>query len=381
MYDVIVAGGGPAGSTAARECAARGLDVLLLDRADFPRDKPCGGAVSLRAARLLPFDLTPVVERVVYEVRLSRGGPKRVFCGRSSEPLALLTRRSRLDAFLVERACAAGATWRPGTALREVECTPGRVVVRAGAACFEARTLVAADGANGPTARLAGLAGGRRLAVAYEGNLAPPGGLPARWEACFGFDAGVLPGGYGWIFPKGDHLNLGLGGWQPLAPLLRDRLEDLACAYGFDPAALVERRGFHLPFRTPEAPLAAGNVLLVGDAAGLVDPFNGEGIYGAFRSGRAAAEAIGAYLGGAAPDLGGYAATLERGLLPELRIAAQLYALFQFNPPLALAALRHAPGGWGLLFRLMRGEETYAGLWRKLGPFGRILDRAARFIG
>ncbi|MGH2403358.1 MAG: FAD-dependent oxidoreductase, partial [bacterium] len=73
-YDVIVVGAGPAGSTAARECAARGLRVLLLDRASFPRDKPCGGGVNVRAARLLPFDLGPVVERVATGVRFSLRG-------------------------------------------------------------------------------------------------------------------------------------------------------------------------------------------------------------------------------------------------------------------------------------------------------------------
>ena len=65
-YDVIVAGAGPGGSTAARECASRGLSVLMLDKSDFPRDKPCGGGVSIRAAGELPFDVTPVVERVIY---------------------------------------------------------------------------------------------------------------------------------------------------------------------------------------------------------------------------------------------------------------------------------------------------------------------------
>jgi flavin-dependent dehydrogenase len=107
-YDVIVVGAGPAGSTAARECAAAGLSTLLLDKAAFPRDKPCGGGVNLRTARLLPFDLTPVTERVAMGIVFSlRGAP--AFMRTSTHPLTYLTERRRLDAFLVEQAIAARA--------------------------------------------------------------------------------------------------------------------------------------------------------------------------------------------------------------------------------------------------------------------------------
>src|SRR5215212_8565082 len=92
-YDVIVVGAGPGGGTAARECAERGLSTLLLDKASFPRDKPCGGGVNIRAARLLPFDLAPVTERVIYGARFSlRQRP--AFDRFSPEPLTCLTQRS-----------------------------------------------------------------------------------------------------------------------------------------------------------------------------------------------------------------------------------------------------------------------------------------------
>src|SRR5579884_1979732 len=102
-YDVVVVGAGPAGSTAARECAQRGLSVLLLDRAEFPRDKPCGGGVNVRTARLLPFDIAPVTERTIFGLRVSvKGGG--AFDRLSEEPLSYLTQRRRLDAFLMEKA-------------------------------------------------------------------------------------------------------------------------------------------------------------------------------------------------------------------------------------------------------------------------------------
>ena len=372
-YDVIVVGAGPAGSAAARESAARGLSVLLLDKAAFPRDKPCGGGVNLRAARLLPFDLAPVTERVIYGARFSlRQRP--AFDRFSAEPLTYLTQRSRFDAYLVERAVAAGATLRERAPVREIERHASRVVVRAGAESFEGRALVGADGANGRTARLAGLEVNRHLLVGLEGNITPAGGIPPRWRDALGLDVGGIPGGYGWLFPKGDHLNIGVGGWHHVGPSLRGRLERLTRYYGFDPADLRGLRGHHLPTRRRGAALADGNVALVGDAAGLLDPFTGEGIYAAIWSGRAAAGHLAAYLDGRAADLTGYGREVARELLPDLGASQRYCDIFSLSPRIFATVVRHAPGAWGLLCRLIRGEETYAGFKRKLGPLSPAVD-------
>src|SRR3990170_6819873 len=122
-YDATVAGAGPAGSTAARILAREGASVLLLDRARFPHDKPCGGGVTLRAAACQEIDLGPVVERVVTGARFSlRLGE--TFDRRSGGPLTYMTQRRRLDAFLVEAAVAAGATFQDGEPVRAVEISP-----------------------------------------------------------------------------------------------------------------------------------------------------------------------------------------------------------------------------------------------------------------
>jgi geranylgeranyl reductase family protein len=201
IYDLIVVGGGPAGSTTAREAASAGARVLLLDRAAFPREKPCGGGVNLRAAALLPFDLSPVVERTVTGVRFSlrtRGD----FTRRYPRPLTYMTQRSRLDAFLVERAVEAGADLRERTAARAVEVDAGGVTIRAGRDTVRGRVLIGADGANGVVARASGLAGARDLAVAFEGNVRFDGGIPPQWQDTAALDLGLIPGGYGWLFPR-----------------------------------------------------------------------------------------------------------------------------------------------------------------------------------
>src|SRR5438067_1531688 len=112
-FDAIVVGAGPAGSTTAYRLARAGARVCLVDRARFPRDKPCGGGLTLRAVKELPFSVAPVVEDTVDRLELGLGYRRR-FTRRSAEPLVLMTQRRRLDAFLVERAVEAGAEFRDG---------------------------------------------------------------------------------------------------------------------------------------------------------------------------------------------------------------------------------------------------------------------------
>jgi geranylgeranyl reductase family protein len=370
MYDVIVAGAGPAGSTAARECASLGLSVLLLDRAVFPRDKPCGGGVNVRAARLLPFDLGPVVERtasgVRFSIKLSRSFDRSYHAS-----LTYMTQRSRLDTFLVERAVGAGAVLRERAPVQGVERHDadgggGRVVVKAGDETFEARALVAADGANGSTARLAGIAPNRRMGIALEANVT--GGATAEaWRSMIGLDLGSTPGGYGWLFPRGDHVNIGVGGWLHTAPGLRARLERVARFYGLDPAAMWNVRGHHLPVRRAGATLVSGNVILVGDAAGLLDPLTGEGIHAAFWSGTAAARHLAAFLGGQIPDLQPYAREVEATLGTDLAVAAWLHRVIDRFPAAFITLVERRATAWHLICEILRGDETYAGYARRHG--------------
>ena len=119
VYEVVVAGAGPSGSMAARLLAERGAKVLLLDKQRFPRDKPCGGGVTLRAASIQEVDLSPVIERTIYGARFSlRLGE--AFDRRFDAPLTYMTQRSRLDHYLVERAQESGAEFRDGQRVRHV---------------------------------------------------------------------------------------------------------------------------------------------------------------------------------------------------------------------------------------------------------------------
>jgi geranylgeranyl reductase family protein len=350
QFDAIVVGAGPAGSTAAYRLARKGARVLLLDKARFPRDKPCGGGISARAIRELPFDPHPVVEHVVDRMELSFCGGRPFVRGRRS-PLAYMTQRRLLDHFLVEQAVDAGTYFRDGAAVTEVSEHGARVDGR----WIGSKLLIAADGANGATARSLDLADTRVYGVALEGNLPHSLVDPGRWQSTIVIELGTIPGGYCWIFPKGDHVNVGVGGWENTAPKLRKHLREFCERRGFDYSKLQALRGYRLPARHPGAALARGRALLIGDAAGLVDPLWGDGIYAAFVSSRLASVAALDLLAGRVTDFKPYARSVvsELGLMFAFAWDAKV-ALDRF-PRLALAALISTPG-WSMVENMLRGE-------------------------
>jgi geranylgeranyl reductase family protein len=375
-YDAIVVGAGPAGSTAARKLALGGARVLLLDKAPFPRDKPCGGGVTFRADQANDLDLAPVTEREIRGVRVS-AAMKRRFDRTSPNLLARMTQRSRLDAYLAEQAAAAGADFRDGHGAREIDVSATRAVVRANGDVYEARVLVGADGVNGAASRALGLAPAGEHAVALEANYPLDDALGREWERFIALDLGGIPGGYGWVFPKGDHLNVGVGGWTSVGPTLRARLSEYCRFYGFDESRLFGHRGYRLPLRDDNQPVVRGAAMLAGDAAALVDPLSGEGIWAAFVSGRlAAAEAL-RYLGEEVGDLRGYQRALDASMRDEILASRRLMAVFQRLPAFSVLMLKYNNLFWRYLTEIIRGDITYPDLPSKLGPIQHLLYRYA----
>jgi geranylgeranyl reductase family protein len=370
-FDVLVVGAGPAGSATAIHLARAGATVLLVDKARFPRDKPCGGGLTGRALRHLPCAVDPVVEHLVDRmvVRVAYG-PK--LGRRSDAPLIEMTQRRRLDLHLAECAAAAGADFRDGVAVGAIELDDEGVTARVAKTGVRASFLVGADGANGVVAKAAGLGDGIVRGVALEGNVRWSNLAREPYDGTAWVELGVVPGGYGWVFPKGDHANLGVGGWMTEGPNLRGHLDRLARAHEVDPSALESVRGHRLPMRELGAPAASGRVLLVGDAAGLVDPLSGDGMYEAFVSATLAASAI---LQGRP---GAYEATLSEALDPHAAASWKAKRVADRYPGACLWALR-APGVFGTVSGLLRGDLAHPGEARGLArPPLRALARLAR---
>ena len=352
-YDVAIVGGGPAGSVAAFRLARAGKRVLLVDRATFPRDKPCGGGVTLRAARLIPFSIDSVVEDLVTRVEIGLGY-KRAFHRALREPLVYMTQRRRLDHFLLEQAAAAGAEVRQGTTVDARD--------------LEAPVVIGADGCNGSSAKQLGLGGGIVYGVALEANFPHD----ARFAGAMTLQMATLPGGYGWIFPKGDHVNVGVGGDEAAGPQLRACLRRMCEAYGIDPDAATDTRGYRLPMRTGATVLANDRAALIGDAAGVLDPFTGDGMYEAFVSAELVTEAV------LAGDLAGYPAAIERRIGPLTRAGWGAKAAFT-RFPRTTYALGRLPVTWRAIEKVLRGDLSHPGAARGLERGAvRLIDAVAK---
>jgi geranylgeranyl reductase family protein len=357
-FDAIVVGAGPAGSTAAFRLSRAGARVLLVDRERFPRDKPCGGGLTYRAVRQLPVPVDAVVEDTVTRCRLGlRYG--RSFERATGEPLILMTQRRRLDAHLAEQAVAAGADFRDGTRATALELEGGGGVVRFDGSAASAPVVIGADGVNGLAARALGLMGRRSHAVALEGNIAR---VHAREDlsGCALVELGAVPGGYAWVFPKGDHVNVGVGGWESEGPRLREHLERACVGYGLPAARLESVRGYRLPMRARGDRVSSGPALLVGDAAGLVDPLSGDGMYEALVSARLAAETALELLDGGATDLDGYAPKLESELGRALAASWKAKLALERFPRLVYGVAR-LPPVWNVVAGFLRGDLAHPG--------------------
>ena len=354
-FDAIVVGAGPAGSTAAYRLSGAGARVLLLDRERFPRDKPCGGGLTYRAVRQLPVRVDAVVEDVVdrfelgfrYGSRFERGG---------EGPLVLMTQRRRLDAHLAEQAAEAGADFRDGVRATALELGETEATVRFDGTSAVAPVVIGADGVNGLTARALELGVRRRYGVALEGNVSYAHAREERWRGRAVVELGAVPGGYAWVFPKGDHVNVGVGGWESEGPRLREHLDRACAEYGLPADRLQSVRGYRLPMRSAGDRARQGRALLVGDAAGLVDPLSGDGIYEALVSARLAAESALELLEGLGGDA--YEARLEAALGRTLAASWKAKLALERFPRLVFDVAR-LPIVWGFTAAFLRGELAH----------------------
>jgi flavin-dependent dehydrogenase len=289
-----------------------------------------------------------VVEHVVHTL-VVRAGYRRKVARTSADPLVAMTQRRRLDLHLAEQAAAQGVDFRDGVAVAGLVLGDDSVSARVGESRVVASFVVGADGANGLVARIARLGDGIVRGVALEGNVPWDAFGGARHDGTAWVELGVVPGGYGWVFPKGDHANLGVGGWLVEGPRLRSHLERLARVHGADPAALVGVRGHRLPMRLPGTAAGRGNVLLVGDAAGLIDPLSGDGMYEAFVSAELAADSI------ARARPAEYEPALAAALDHHAAASWKAKRAAERFPGACVWALR-APGVFGAVAGLLRGE-------------------------
>jgi flavin-dependent dehydrogenase len=238
---------------------------------------------------------------------------------------------------------------------------------------YRCNVLVGADGAGSTAARDVGLANGCENGIGVETTVAMEAHHAWKWDGLFLLDYGGISGGYGWIFPKKTCLSVGAGGPSGSARTLKPYLNSLLNASGFD-ASRQRIQGHFMPVRRNGTPLTTRRALLVGDAAGMIDPVTGEGLYFGLKSSLLACKPIRRLLEGKAADLSEYETAVDRELMPEINIARSLQKITTVNPRLLFRLLKENDRCWNAYCRVLRGEKTYSEIKQALGPFARVFD-------
>jgi geranylgeranyl reductase family protein len=360
VHDVIVVGTGPAGAVLAYLLAKRGLDVLILERAKLPRYKSCGGGVTWKAIQNLPFDVNAVLETKAVGGVVTFAG-QQLLKVELGWPVAWLVMRDRFDHYLVQQALQVGARLVEGISVTKVEDRGNHVVVTTSKGEFQAQFVAGADGVNSIVARSVGLMPHREVGVAVEAELAVPAASLEAQGAYATFDFGALPGGYGWIFPKRDHLSVGVFKAIPgKAVGLKRALEKFIASETvlLDPT-ILHIQGHQIPLGGRTRILHKGRVLLVGDAANLADPWMGEGISYAVVSARLAAEQMYYALENKQIDLSGYTELINASITPQL-LSARLFARVVYSlPEMCSDLLSRSPFMQRMVFDVIRGDRTF----------------------
>lgn len=297
MSDLVVVGSGPAGAWCALEAAKLGLDVTLLDKSMFPRDKPCGGGLSTATCGIVGDIPEDVKDRAIHGVRWWHEGADVPLTHRTEAPMGQFILRRKFDDWLRKRAIEAGAHFVVDR-VETVNELNGHVVACSMNNTYSARCIVGADGVNSQVARTSGLRTpykGEEVGIAIEEEI-PVKDLERFEDVGHIFTLkvnGRQVSGYGWAFPKKELINVGIGLIESDARMFhaaRDKFAKMLEGHGIK-TDLLKPKAWRIPACIKRRPVTKGQVLLVGDAAGSADAFSGEGIRLALEGGHLAARA------------------------------------------------------------------------------------------
>jgi len=286
MFDVAIIGAGPAGTAAAFDLLAKGLKVLVLDKYEFPRKKACAGGVTPKAYNLFKYDISSVIKRECRTVRISSSNKKPFFI-RDENTLCYMTNREDLDLFSLNKVIEKGADFKVVKTIQSINETHSFVEINTLGQTFKASYLIGADGANSRVRQLVSKIVFYKKQFAIEADLKID--RPDNYQ--MEFDFSKLKNSYYWIFPKDDHVNIGIYSVDSNVRLHRKQLFEYA-GERFYSNKLEAIKGYPICTGGFNYRLNLKRIFLVGDAAGLSEGLLGEGIFFALKSGQMAAHAI-----------------------------------------------------------------------------------------
>ena len=326
-FDVAIIGSGPSGASAAFKLAENGISTVIIEKETLPRYKTCGGGFVYRGRRKMPFDVSSVVDREFHKIDIYFNKAGLHLSSEREEPIISMIMRDEFDNLIVEKSKALGVTLLEDHILKDITFG-AQTILHTSQGDIEAKFVIAADGALSRTAKMAGWEETRHLipALEYEVEVSPEDFERLAKEVRFDFDA--VPLGYGWSFPKKNHLSIGVASARRTKIDLKKCYRDYLTTLGITEVVNEAFHGFQIPVSPRTDGFVRKNVFLVGDAAGFADPVTAEGISNAILTGVMAAEAI------VESQLDNEKATeiyntkLEKVILPELKTGLYLSKLF-----------------------------------------------------
>jgi len=365
-YDVIIIGAGPSGTSAAITLGKKGVKVLLLESKTFPREKPCGGFISQKTLDLMEISVHSfLTENVIRSLRLYNSRYEWINTNHR-ELLGITVLRSSFDQYLAEEARRLGADLRTGERVYHVMQTDDKVEVVTEKGRYEGRYAVAADGVFSSIARILGIqARFLNLKTGFTLSQVIRGVSPKEPDMIELYCIPFL-GGFGWCFPLQEGYNLGVGssyfGKKALFSYFEGFARELGKRKGFD-AQSIYPKGSFIPAGGFARSLGKKRILLVGDAAGAVDPFSGEGIHNAVLTARWAAESI--YKGLCDEKIEAlqlYKRQYDAYLLPDLRYSLALTILSWRKNNFQFSILQRNPSLIDWLTYIMKNQNCYSKL-------------------
>ncbi len=305
-YDVLIVGAGPAGVSAAFDLCSLNKNVLLLDKHYFPRKKACAAGLTVKTVNALRYSIDPVIKHVSHNfAAVKKSRSKKIL--RSKTPLCYMSERFQLDHFCLEKAKSMGAAFRKVSKILNITEHRDHVLIETTDGSIKSKYLIGADGCNSRVRKLTGEIDSFYYGLAVEGIIRTDNTAAFDME----FDFGAVQSGYGWVFPKDDHINIGLYTSSPHVQITKKML----LGYGEKrmPGCSIQNIcGDPMSFGGWGYKPENHRILLAGDAAGFIDPLTGEGLYNAIRSGQLAAEAV--HLA----EVNGYAGQYYGNLIKEI---------------------------------------------------------------
>ena len=326
-FDVAIIGSGPSGASAAFKLAENGISTVIIEKEILPRYKTCGGGFVYRGRRKMPFDISSVVDREFSKIDIYFDSADIHLTAEREEPIVSMIMRDQFDNLIVEKAKEFGVTLLQDHKLENI--TFGELnTLHTSKGDIQAKFIIAADGALGRTAKMTGWEETRHLipALEYEVEVHPEDFERLSKEVRFDFDA--VPLGYGWSFPKKNHLSLGVASTGRKKIDLKKYYREYLKTLGIDSVISEEFHGFQIPVSPRTDGFVRKNVFLTGDAAGFADPITAEGISNAILSGVYAAEAMieGKLDSKSCEEI--YLSKISKVLLPELNTGMYLSKVF-----------------------------------------------------